>query len=93
MSKYKIYGGNKLNGSIKVPVSKNSTLPILAASILCKKEVVLNNLPNFTDVLKIEVYSALNKIEEAKKIYSKLKNVSTDLDDEIDDYIRIGGLI
>ncbi len=54
MSKYKIFGGNKLNGSIKVATSKNATLPILAGAILGEKEVILNNLPNFTDVENME---------------------------------------
>jgi len=48
---------------------------------------------NFYDVLKVEVFCALNKIDMAQEIYKKLKNLSSDLDDEIDDFIRIGGLI
>lgn len=54
MSKYQIFGGRKLEGKISVSTSKNATLPILAGSILAKKEVVLNKLPNFTDVKKME---------------------------------------
>ncbi len=54
MSKYKIFGGNELKGSIKVSTSKNATLPILAGAILSEKEVVLDDLPNFTDVLNME---------------------------------------
>lgn len=54
MSKYIIYGGKKLKGTINVPTSKNATLPILAGSILAKNEVVLKNLPQFKDVLKME---------------------------------------
>lgn len=54
MSKYKIFGGNKLSGKISVATSKNATLPILAGTILCEKEVVLNNLPKFTDVENME---------------------------------------
>lgn len=50
MSKYKIYGGNVLNGQIKVATSKNASLPILAGSILAKKNVTISNLPNFTDI-------------------------------------------
>ncbi len=54
MSKYKIYGGNSLFGKINVATSKNATLPILAGAILCEKEVVLNNLPKFSDVENME---------------------------------------
>lgn len=52
--KYQIFGGRKLEGKIDVATSKNATLPILAGSILCSKMVVLNKLPNFTDVHKME---------------------------------------
>ena len=54
MSKYKIYGGNSLFGKINVATSKNATLPILAGAILCEKEVVLNNLPKFSDIENME---------------------------------------
>lgn len=52
--KYQIFGGRRLEGKIDVATSKNATLPILAGSILCSKMVVLNKLPNFTDVHKMK---------------------------------------
>ncbi len=54
MNKYKIFGGKKLFGEIKVATSKNATLPILAGSILANKQVVLKNLPFFTDIINME---------------------------------------
>lgn len=54
MSKYQIFGGRRLDGCIQVATSKNATLPILAGSILNNKMVVLNKLPNFTDVQKMQ---------------------------------------
>jgi|LGVE01.1.fsa_nt_gb UDP-N-acetylglucosamine 1-carboxyvinyltransferase len=50
MSKFFINGGNRLKGSVKVSTSKNATLPILAASILTDGEVIIKNLPNFSDI-------------------------------------------
>jgi UDP-N-acetylglucosamine 1-carboxyvinyltransferase len=39
-----------LNGKIRVPCSKNSSLSLIAAACLADRPVVLNNLPNITDV-------------------------------------------
>ena len=44
------------NTSIKISGSKNSSLPIIAASILCDETVILHNIPNISDVfLLIEI--------------------------------------
>lgn len=50
MAEYVINGGRKLNGCINIQGAKNSALPILAATILCRGEVVLYNCPKLTDV-------------------------------------------
>ena len=50
MEKFLIYGGNKLNGKIKIKGAKNSILPILSASIMCKDKVVLHNIPCLSDI-------------------------------------------
>lgn len=50
MAKLLITGGRKLCGEVKVQGSKNSTLPILAATLLCEDESVLFNCPKLTDV-------------------------------------------
>ena len=42
---FRIHGGNRLNGSVKVSGSKNGALPILFASLLCDGEVTLQNVP------------------------------------------------
>lgn len=41
---------NSLTGSITIPGSKNSSLPLLAACCLCNEKVVLKNIPNISDV-------------------------------------------
>jgi len=46
----KIKGGNLLRGSINVNGSKNASLALIAASLLTKGKVTLNNVPNILDV-------------------------------------------
>ncbi len=50
MAEYIINGCRRLNGCIEIQGAKNSALPILAASILCRDEVVIHNCPQLTDV-------------------------------------------
>lgn len=50
MAKLLIEGGRKLSGQIAVAGDKNSTLPILAAAVLTKGEVILENVPRIVDV-------------------------------------------
>ena len=50
MQKFIITGGRKLCGQLAVQGSKNSALPIMAASLLCGEECVLRNCPRLTDV-------------------------------------------
>ena len=50
MYKLKIFGGNKLNGEVKISGSKNSSLPILFSSILSSGQVNITNTPHLTDV-------------------------------------------
>ena len=50
MYKLEIIGGPELNGEVKISGSKNSSLPILFASILASGEVHINNTPHLSDV-------------------------------------------
>lgn len=50
MSVYVVEGGRRLSGKVKVQGSKNSALPILAATLLCRGESVLYNCPRLSDV-------------------------------------------
>ncbi len=50
MKRIEVVGQNPLNGSIEIPGAKNSALPLLAASVLFTQKVVLNNVPNLSDV-------------------------------------------
>lgn len=52
MAKYIITGGNRLEGSIRVPGAKNSVLPILAAALLTDEQSVIRDCPNLVDIEK-----------------------------------------
>ena len=45
MDKYVIHGGVPLKGSVLISGSKNAALPIMAASLLTKEDIILNNVP------------------------------------------------
>lgn len=64
---YKIVGGNKLFGSVEVQTSKNATLPLLSASLLTSQQVIINNIPQITDVFNMV------KILKKLKIKTKIK--------------------
>lgn len=49
MSKYIIEGGKKVEGRVKISGSKNSSLPIIAATILNGGKTTLYNVPEIKD--------------------------------------------
>lgn len=50
MPKLIIEGGKRLNGQITVQGAKNSILPVLAATVLCRSECIIHNCPELSDV-------------------------------------------
>ena len=50
MSIWRISGGNRLNGDIRIQGAKNAVLPIIAASIVTGCETELINCPRLSDV-------------------------------------------
>ena len=50
MEKLEVIGAKKLKGTVKISGSKNSSLPILAATLLSNKKVKLLNLPRVKDI-------------------------------------------
>ena len=50
MVKLLIHGPNRLSGELNVHGAKNSTLPLMAATLLCRGECVLHNCPRLSDV-------------------------------------------
>jgi UDP-N-acetylglucosamine 1-carboxyvinyltransferase len=49
MDKIRIHGGRALSGTIKVSGSKNSALPILAATLLTREKCILHRVPDLSD--------------------------------------------
>ncbi len=50
MHKLEVVGAKKLKGQIRISGSKNSSLPILAATLLSSKKIILKNLPKVKDI-------------------------------------------
>ena len=77
MQKLLINGGKKLKGVIKISGSKNSTLPILAATILNNNLSELHNVPFVKDVdTMVNLLRSLGsdvKIEKSKETL-RIKN-------------------
>src|ERR1700687_881384 len=49
MDKIRIHGGHPLSGSIKISGSKNSALPILAATLLTQEPCTIRRVPDLSD--------------------------------------------
>tara|TARA_Y100000766_G_scaffold135678_1_gene116796 strand:- start:1198 stop:2457 length:1260 start_codon:yes stop_codon:yes gene_type:complete len=83
MQKLIIKGKRELSGKISISGSKNATLPILAASILCKK-VTLRNIPLVKDIFTmvellnfVGVKTEFQKKKNIIRITNKKKKVNT----------------
>ncbi len=84
---FKIVGGKKLKGKVKISGSKNSALPILAATLVEKGTYILDNVPNLKDIqtmakLLQEHGLEVEKIDENsyKIVNNGIKNVEAPYD-------------
>lgn len=60
MAKLVVRGGARLEGTLAAKGSKNAALPLMAASLLAEEPVVLERVPNITDVhVMISILEAL----------------------------------
>jgi UDP-N-acetylglucosamine 1-carboxyvinyltransferase len=50
MSRFVIRGGRPLSGEVRISGNKNAVLPMIAAALLTRDEVVLENVPDIRDV-------------------------------------------
>ncbi len=85
MSTFIINGGNKLYGEIVNQTSKNASLPILSASIMCEGEVTIFDAPNITDVenmLKILSKLGVTIERKGKDIVLNPKTINNSVIDE-----------
>src|SRR5437867_10250650 len=51
MDKFRIRGGNRIEGRVAISGAKNSDLPCMAAAILNAEDVTLHNLPYVRDII------------------------------------------
>ena len=72
MDYYKIKGGKKLKGEVKISGAKNAALPIIVASLLADGETVLTNVPDLKDIRTIikviEYLGAETEFDSSKNI-------------------------
>ena len=81
MEKLYVDGGSRLSGNIRISGSKNSSLPILAATLLTDGECILRNVPDLSDTnYMVQILSTLgaeverasgNVIVKANKVASE----------------------
>lgn len=89
----------KLNGKVKISGAKNSTLPIMCATLLTEGEVTLINVPNLNDVhiLKklLENLGAKNSLENGVFITKKIdkKLLKSEIEKYYSDKIRYSVLL
>ena len=83
MEKLEVIGAKKLKGIVKISGSKNSSLPILAASLLSSKKIKIFNLPNVKDIktmilLMQSLGSKINYNKKSKSVdINNSKNIKT----------------
>lgn len=81
MDKILVHGGRRLSGSVKISGSKNSALPILAATLLTKEPCVISRVPDLSDIhYMLTILSELGcEVERASGVVKiKAEHVITD---------------
>ena len=76
MDYYKIKGGKKLHGEVKISGAKNAALPIIVASLLADGETVLKNVPDLMDIrtiIKVIEYLGAETEFDSEKNILKIK--------------------
>ena len=97
MEKIVVKGGKKLSGEVNISAAKNSVLPIIAATILSKENIELENIPMLEDVLVIcNLLSGLNcdlEIMDEKIKINTSKLIPVDANSELIRKMRASFLI
>lgn len=92
-----VRGPKPLKGQVKISGSKNSTLPIMAASLLCSGEVVLTGVPDLEDIKvmsqALEVLGAKVKRENDVLIIDGSTVNRVELPEEISRKMRASNLV
>ena len=75
MDKIEVEGIKSLKGNIQISGSKNSSLPILASSLLIDDEMVISNIPNLSDIkFMIKILESLGSKVNFKNSICKIKS-------------------
>ena len=83
MEKLEVIGAKKLKGTVKISGSKNSSLPILAATLISNKKIQILNLPKVKDIetmlLLLNSLGSKIKFNKEKKLVNidNSKNIKT----------------
>jgi UDP-N-acetylglucosamine 1-carboxyvinyltransferase len=86
MDKILVHGGASLSGSVKISGSKNSALPILAATLLTKEPCVIHHVPDLSDIhYMLQILSHLGaQVERASGVVTvQAENIRTEAPYEI----------
>ncbi len=81
MQKLIVQGGTKLHGKVNISGSKNSSLPILAATLLTKELCVINRVPDLSDTnYMLQILGALGaEVERASgTMHVKAEKIHSD---------------
>ena len=80
MDKILVHGGRSLSGSVRIGGSKNSALPILAATLLTREQCVIHHVPDLSDInYMLQILSHLGaQVERASGVVTvKAEKIST----------------
>lgn len=86
MDKILVHGGKPLSGAVKISGSKNSALPILAATLLTKEPCVIHHVPDLSDIhYMLQILSHLGaQVERASGVVTvQAEKISTEAPYEI----------
>ena len=78
MSSLRVKGGVKLSGEITPQGAKNEALQVICATLLSDNDIIISNIPNIIDVVKlIDILKNLgvevNKLEKGKYSFNSQK--------------------
>ena len=78
MSSLRVIGGVKLSGEITPQGAKNEALQVICATLLSDNDIIISNIPNIIDVVKlIDILKNLgvevNKLEKGKYSFNSQK--------------------
>ncbi len=97
MDKLLVQGGRALKGQVEISGSKNAILPIMAASLMCDGEVILNGVPELDDINVmsevLELLGARVKREASVLIIDARSAGSNELPESISRRMRASNLV